>query len=112
MFLTILAIAIFAVTMALAMSFLYFFVEAPLGRRKMMTRLTAIQQIAVREDVPDILRKELLSDVPILNRILATTPGIPQLRLFMEQAAVRMQVGTFLSLVIAVPVLVFLVTLV
>jgi tight adherence protein B len=112
MFLTILAIAIFAVTMALAMSFLYFFVEAPLGRRKMMTRLSAIQQIADRDDVPDILRKELLSDVPILNRILATTPGIPQLRLFLEQAAVRMQVGTFVSIVIALPMFVFAVSFV
>src|SRR5262245_23870049 len=99
MLLSILSLVIFGVTLALALSFLYFFVEAPLGRRKMMTRLAAIQEIAVRhDDVPDILRKELLSDVPFLNRILATTPGIPQLRLFIEQGALRIQVGTFVLL--------------
>src|SRR5262245_49057130 len=112
MLLLILSLVIFAVTMALAMSFLYFFVETPLGRRKMMTRLAAIQEIAARQDdVPDILRKELLSDVPILNRMLATMPGIPQLRLFMEQGAIRMQVGTFVLVLVACFVFAFVVTL-
>jgi tight adherence protein B len=108
MFLPILAAVVFAVTMALAMSFFWFFVETPLARRKMMTRLSAIQEATVRDDgVTDVLRRELLSDVPFLNRILATMPGIPQLRLFLEQGAVQMQVGTFVLLLIALPVFTF-----
>jgi len=94
--LPVLAVIIFLITFALATSLFFLFVETPLARRKMMTRLTALQEVAVRrEDVPDVLRRELLSDLPILNSILATAPGISNLRLFLEQAAITMQVGTF-----------------
>jgi tight adherence protein B len=112
MILSILSILIFGITMALALSFFYFFVEAPLARRKMMTRLAAIQEVAVRnDDVPDILRRELLSDVPFLNRLLATVPGIPRLRLLMDQGAIRMQVGTFVLIVLAAAIFALVVTL-
>ena len=111
MLLPILSIAIFAVTLGLTLSLLYFFVDAPLSRRKMRTRLSAIQEVTMRnDDVPDILRREMLSDVPMLNRILLTIPGIGKLRLFLEQAGVRMQVGTFVSTVIAVPFFTFIIT--
>ena len=111
MLLPILSIVIFAVTLSLTVSLLYFFVDAPLSRRKMRTRLSAIQEVTMRsDDVPDILRRELLSDVPMLNRILLTIPGIGKLRLFLEQAGVRMQVGTFVSTVIAVPFFTFIIT--
>jgi len=113
MFLPLLSLAIFGVTMALVLSFLYFFVNVPLNRRKMRTRLAAIQEVASRtDDVPDILRKELLSDLPFLNRILAMTPGIPKLRLFLAQGAVRIQLGTFLLIVLALPFFAFVVTLI
>jgi len=112
MLLPILAIVIFAVTLGLAMSFLYFFVDTPLSRRKMMTRLAAIQEVEARNDeVPDVLRRELLSDLPILNRLLQTIPGIPRLRLFLEQGAIRMQLGTFVLIVAALPVFTFVVFL-
>src|SRR5262245_5844853 len=112
MFLLILTIVIFSVTLALALSLLYFFVDAPLSRRKMRTRLSAIQEMTVRsDDVPEILRRELLSDLPILNRILGMAPGIPRLRLFLEQGSVRMQIGSFVLIVIALPLFTFILTL-
>src|SRR5262245_51853655 len=96
MLLPVVSILVFLVTFALASSFFFFFVETPLARRKMMTRLSAMQEVSIRnEEVPDVLRRELLSDIPALNSILATAPGIARLRLFLEQAAVEMQVGTF-----------------
>jgi tight adherence protein B len=108
MLLIILSLVIFAVTMALALSFFYFFVDAPLAHRKMMTRLAGIQQMAARdEDVDDVLRKELLSDVPFLNRILMTTPGIAHLRLYLEQGAIQIQVGTFVLIVLALFIFTF-----
>jgi tight adherence protein B len=111
MLLPILSIVIFAVTLSLTLSLLYFFVDAPLSRRKMRTRLSAIQEMRVRNDeAPDILRRELLSDVPVLNRILLVTPGIPKLRLLLEQAGVRMQVGTFALILGAVPFFSFIIT--
>ena len=112
MLLPILSVITFAVTMALTLSSLYFFVDAPLSRRKMMTRLAAVQEMKARnEDVPEILRSELLSDLPVLNRILATAPGIPKLRLFLEQGAVPMQVGTFVLILIGLPIFTFILTL-
>src|SRR5262245_53638241 len=96
MLLSILTLSIFGVTLALALSFLYFFVEMPIARRNMRTRLAAIQELAIANDgVPDVLRKDLLSDLPFLNQILATMPWISRLRLFLAQGAIRMQVGTF-----------------
>ena len=113
MLLAALTLLIFTVTLGLAMSLLYVLVETPLARRKMMTRLAAVQEVAARnEEIPDVLRKELLSDVPALNRILATVPGIARLRIFLEQGAIQMQVGNFVLISIAISVFVFFVVLV
>ena len=110
MLLPILSIVIFVVTLSLALSLLYFFVDAPLSRRRMRSRLSAIQEITMRnDDAPDILRRELLSNVPILNRILLAIPGIAKLRLFLEQGGVRTQVGTFVLTVIALPLFTFII---
>jgi tight adherence protein B len=109
MLLPILSIIIFAVTLGLALSFLYFFVDAPMSRRKIMTRLSAIQEVSARHDeLPNILRKELLSDLPFLNRILASAPGVPRLRLLLEQASVQMQLGTFVLIALALPIFTFI----
>jgi len=101
-FLPVVTIIVFLITFALATSLFFLFVETPLARRKMMTRLTALQQVSIRhDDVPDVLRRELLSDMPLLNRLLLTAPGISNLRLFLAQAAIEMQVGTFVLICIA-----------
>jgi len=103
MLLPVLTIIIFLITLALATSFIFFFVETPLARRKMMTRLTAFQETSVHnDDVSDVLRKELLSEIPFFNRILATMPGIGGLRLFLDQAAIKINVGNFLLICAAI----------
>jgi len=113
MLLAALTLLIFTVTLGLAMSLLYVLVETPLARRKMMTRLAAVQEVAARnEEIPDVLRKELLSDVPALHRILAKVPGIARLRLFLEQGAIQMQVGNFVLISIAISLFVLFVVLV
>jgi tight adherence protein B len=71
----------------------------------MMTRLSALQEAAVRGDeVSDVLRKELMSDIPLLNRMLLTAPGITHLKLLFEQAAITMQIGTFIMICIGAAV--------
>ena len=111
--LPILVVIAFLVTFALATSFFFFFVETPLARRKMMTRLSALQEVASRgDDLPDVLRKELLSDMPFLNNLLATAPGIRNLRLFLEQAAIQMQVGKFILISLGLSALGLVITLV
>jgi tight adherence protein B len=108
MMLLVLTLLIFATTLGLALSFLYFFVETPIARRKMRTRLAAVQELAfANPQAPDLLRKQLLSDIEFYNRVLASLPGIAQLRLFLEQAGVRMQVGTFMLIVFSLPLFVF-----
>jgi tight adherence protein B len=110
--LLILVIAIFLTTLGLVWCGLYFFVETPIARRKIITRLSAVQEVALRTDeVPDILKRELLSDLPWLNRTLGLMPGVPRLRLFLEQAGVHMQVGTFALIVASIPVFVLAITL-
>jgi tight adherence protein B len=113
MLLPVLTVIIFLVTLALATSFIFFFVETPLARRKMMTRLSALQEASIRsEELPDVLRKELLSDMPFFNRILATAPGIRDLRLCLEQASIKMQVGTFVLICVAAMLFTLVITLV
>ena len=111
--LPILVVLAFLVTFALATSFFFFFVETPLARRKMMTRLSALQEVAVRgEELPEVLRKELLSDMPFLNNLLATAPGIRNLRLFLQQAAIQMQVGKFILVCLGAATLGLAITLI
>src|SRR5213594_5078203 len=113
MILTALSLLIFVVTLGLSLSLLYFMVESPLARRKMMTRLAAVQEVSIRNDeASDVLCKELLSDMPALHRILAMAPGIARLRLFLEQGAIRMQVGNFVLISIAISLFVLFVVLV
>jgi tight adherence protein B len=113
MLVPVLAIVVFVVTLALVSSFIFFFVESPLSRRKMMTRLSALQEASVRgEEMTDVLRKDVLSDIPTLDRLLATAPGIRNLRLFLEQASIPMQVGTFVMVCVALVLAGLTVTLV
>src|SRR5438094_2962764 len=113
MILAALSLLVFMVTLGLSLSLLYFMVESPLARRKMMTRLAAVQEVSIRNDeVSDVLREELLSDMQALHRILAMAPGIARLRLFLEQGAIQMQVGSFVLISVALLVFVFLATVI
>jgi len=104
--LPVIVILAFVITFALATSFFFFFVETPLARKKMMTRLSALQEVHARgEDLPDVLRREMLSDMPFLNNLLATAPGIRDLKLLLEQAAINMQIGTFVLICIGLMLL-------
>jgi tight adherence protein B len=101
--LPVLSLLIFVVTLGFVMSGFYFFVEAPVARKKLMTRLSALEQVSLSDEkMPELFRNELLSRIPLLNRILISMPGVPKLTLFLQQAAVRMQVGTFILLVVAI----------
>ena len=107
----VLIMMIFLVTTGLLISGLYFLVEVPLGKRKLRTRLEAVQQVSLRsgDQETDILRREMLSDVPILNRILIAMPYVARLQMFLAQAAVKMQVASFLLIVIGLAFFAFLI---
>src|SRR5437870_2717235 len=115
MILPILTSLIFLVTLGLLISASYFFVLAPLQKQKLKTRLAAVQEMTVRsEHTPEeeILRREMLSDIPLLNRILVELPLVARIQLLLEQAAIDMQVAAFLLIVFSAMLAAMLVALV
>ena len=63
---------IFLVTLALTTSVVYFLVAAPASRKRMQTRLAAIEQASFDAPAEELglLRAEVLSQVPWVNRVL------------------------------------------
>ena len=79
----------------------YFFIwEMPERekRHKIKNRLEAISQAGSREAVPelDLIKKELLSDVPALNRVLLQFSQTSRLKKLINQADVKLRVSTFI----------------
>lgn len=65
-----------------------------LRKRLSLLELRTLQ----REDLPDVLKSELLSDVPFLNRLLVHFNVAVQLDKQLKQANLDMKVGTFVLL--------------
>ena len=104
MFLQVLTILIFMVSFGLFVSAAYFFVQVPLAKQKLRVRLAAVQTTTQESDAAldmELLRRELLSDNPLVNRVLAAAPMMPRLQLFLQQAAIEMQVAVFLLIAIS-----------
>src|SRR3989442_5034298 len=104
MFLQVLTILIFMVSFGLFVSAAYFFVQVPLAKQKLRVRLAAVQTTTQESDAAldmELLRRELLSDNPLVNRVLAAAPMMPRLQLFLPQAAIEMQVADFLLIAIS-----------
>jgi tight adherence protein B len=110
MMLTVLSILIFLVTLALVISGVYFFFEAPVEKRNLRRRMEAVKtELAVSRssgDTQDLLRSELLSSIPAVHRALLKIPGIDKLQLFMN-----VTVGMLLTLSLLAGWLVFLAAL-
>jgi len=102
MILPILTILIFLVTLGLLISAAYFFVEAPIAKQRLRARLVAVQQVGLQARggvEADILRREALSGIPAVQQVLAALPPVARLQLFLQQAAVELQVDVFLLIV-------------
>src|SRR5262245_63509283 len=105
---------VFLSTLGLLMSAAYFLVQAPLQKRKLKARLEAVQQVSLRpaDADTDILRREMLSDVAALNKILINVPAVLRLQLFLQQAAIEMQVVQFLLIAVILTLFAFVAALV
>jgi tight adherence protein B len=66
--------------------------------RVMRERLAAVRQAETREAGPEVnlVRDELLSEIPALNRILARSQRTPRLQRFLSQADLKVRAGKFL----------------
>ena len=98
MALMILTAMIFLVTLGLTISAVYFMVQAPATRKRMHSRLAAIEQASF--DAPNeelgLLRTEMLSQIPFFNRVLLRIPLLSKLHLFIQQAAMEITAGMLL----------------
>lgn len=107
-----LLVLVFIATLGLVVSAIYFFITAPADKRQILGRLEAMKELAVGE--PDslelqLLRQEVMSDIPALNRLLMKIPGTRELNLFVQQSATSVTLGMLflISLLIFAFVLLF-----
>lgn len=94
--LTVLALLIFVATMALVVSAIYFFIEAPAAKKRLRARLETAKALYPQDaSQPDagLLRTEVLSGIPFLHDLLSQIPGMRGLGLFIQQAAVDITAG-------------------
>ncbi len=104
---------IFFVTLGLTISAIYFLVAAPASRKRIQTRLAAIEQAsfdAPAEEV-GILRAEVLSQVPWVNRVLLQIPPVVRIHIFIQQAGMKVTAGFLLMICVALGLLAFLIGL-
>jgi tight adherence protein B len=89
MTLIVLTLMIFTVTLALSVSAFYFLVEAPAEKRRLRARLAAIQQSTPEalSGEAQLLRRDVLSQIPALNRFFLRIPLMSRLRILMQQGA-------------------------
>ena len=112
--LLLLAILIFLVVLGLSISGLYFFVEAPAARKRLRARVRAIEQSdrhPSTEFEAQIVRQELLSEIPILHRILSGIPGVGSLQLFLHQGAMKLTAGMLLLMALLLGLAAFVIAL-
>ncbi len=116
MTLPLLALLIFVVTMALVVSGMYFFVEAPSAKRKLRARLETAKSDLARADSgsleTELLRAEVLSEIPAIHNFLIKLPGTQKLQLFIQQSAMDMTAGMLLTISFISAWVVFLTSLI
>ena len=101
--LLLLSLAVFLSTLILLVAGYYFVIEIPMGRKRIQTRMKAIQELDVPPPIQPglvaaIVRREVLSEIPALNRFLLNFPILFRVQLFLRQASVEMTVATFLMI--------------
>jgi tight adherence protein B len=104
---------IFLVTLGLTISGVYFLVAAPASKKKMQTRLAAIEQASFDSAAEEVglLRAEVLSQVPWVNRVLLQLPFVTRVHIFIQQAGMEITAGFLLLICIALALLAFLIGL-
>ncbi len=78
----------------------YFLLASPGGGRGDVRKRLSLLELRGLEnaDIPQVLKNELLSDVPTLNRILSTVDLAVRIDKRLRQADLQMKVGTFVLL--------------
>ncbi|MBW1834089.1 MAG: type II secretion system F family protein, partial [Deltaproteobacteria bacterium] len=90
------AVSIFVIEM---LFFAYKTIRNP-DRKKIRKRLKTFSYKESKKELPDILQKKVLSDVPLLNKILLHVPGRQYFNQLLRQANVHYPLGFFILLTI------------
>ncbi len=99
MSLAFLSLLVFVSTLGLCLSALYFLIEAPAARRHLRARLAVVEQphAGSAQGGAFRLREQVLSEIPILHRLLVHVPVAFRLQALLQQAAVDITVGMLLT---------------
>jgi tight adherence protein B len=93
------SLLIFAAIMVSLLAGYFLIVPGLTEKREIKKRLSLLELRTIQfEDLPDVLKSELLSDVPSLNRILVHFNIAVQMDKRLKQANLEMKVGTFFLL--------------
>jgi tight adherence protein B len=101
-----LTLVIFVGVLGVSIFALYVLMERSSARKRMSARLAAMQESSphpATELDADLIRQEVLSEIPALNRILSEIPAISRLQLLLRQAGLQMGAPALLlaSLILA-----------
>jgi len=92
---------LFVVVLMVLLSLYFLIVPGWIEKKEIKVRLSLLElRNLLGEDLPDVLKSELLSDVPTLNKILANFNFAVRIDKRLKQANMEMKVGTFILLVL------------
>jgi tight adherence protein B len=90
---------LFVVILTVLLSLYFLVAPGWTERKEIKKRLSLLELRNLQfEDIPDVLKNELLSDVPALNKILVNLNVAVQIDKRLKQADMEMKVGTFILL--------------
>ena len=90
---------LFVVILTVLLSLYFLIAPGWTERKEIKKRLSLLELRNLHyDDIPEVLKNELMSDVPALNKILANLNVAVQIDKRLKQADVEMKVGTFVLL--------------
>ena len=102
MIMALIAVVVFVLVAAGVFAVASLFDERRSHARLLRERLATVQQASDRQPSEELvlLRDELLSDIPALNRMLQQWPRMTKVQHILSQADVKMRAGKFLLLTV------------
>ena len=102
MVMALIAVVVFVLVAAGVFAVASLFDERRSHARLLRERLATVQKASEREPSEELLllRDELMSDIPALNRLLQQWPRMTRLQSFLSQGDVKMKAGKFLLLTV------------
>lgn len=95
-----LTLAVFLLTFLVAVTGAYWLFGATARKQQILSRLQAIQEATAREDAETVslLKHDLDGEIPFHRRWILALPGVANVRLFLDQAGIRMDLEVFIGL--------------